>query len=56
MRPWTPPERAAVRLISRHPFKAQFELKYGSEFNILALMKVKLRVYDEALYDVVEKT
>ena len=43
-------------LISRHPFKAQFELKYGSEFNILALMKVKLRVYDEALYDVVEKT
>lgn len=41
-------------LISRHPFKAQFEAKYGSEFNILALMKVKLRVYDEALYQVAE--
>jgi hypothetical protein len=39
-------------LISRHPFKGQFESKYGSEFNMLAMMKVKLRVYDEALYAV----
>lgn len=33
-------------LISRHPFKAQFEQKYGTEMDLLSTLKVRLGFFD----------
>lgn len=41
---------AALGLVSRHPFKARFELKYGAELDLLARLKKELGVYEEASY------
>lgn len=41
---------AALGLISRHPYKARFEEKYGSELELLAKLKVDLGVFDQAEY------
>jgi hypothetical protein len=37
-------------LISRHPWKARFEAKYGTEFELLAKLKQQLGVFDKAEY------
>jgi hypothetical protein len=37
-------------LISRHPWKARFEAKYGTEFELLAKLKQELGVFDHAEY------
>jgi hypothetical protein len=37
-------------LVSRHPWKARFEQRYGSEFDLLARLKTQLGVFDEAEY------
>lgn len=42
---------AELGLISRHPYKARFEAKYGTEFELLAKLKTKLGVFDEARYE-----
>lgn len=41
---------AALGLVSRHPFKARFEAKYGTELELLARLKKELGVYEEARY------
>lgn len=37
---------SAIGLVSRHPYKAQFEVKYGRELDILAQLKVRLGFFD----------
>jgi hypothetical protein len=37
-------------LVSRHPYKARFEAKYGTELELLSLLKRELGVFDEAEY------
>jgi hypothetical protein len=37
--------------ISRHPNKAQFEARYGTELEILAKLKVRLGFFDSASYE-----
>jgi hypothetical protein len=41
---------AALGLISRHPYKARFEAKYGTEFELLARLKQEIGVFDSAEY------
>jgi hypothetical protein len=41
---------AELGLISRHPYKARFEAKYGAEFELLAKLKTELGVFDSAEY------
>ena len=41
----------APGLIARHPYKARFEQRYGSEFDLLARLKRELGVFDEARYE-----
>lgn len=36
--------------ISRHPWKARFEAKYGTELELLAKLKTELGVFDKAEY------
>jgi len=36
----------ALGLVSRHPFKARFEAKYGTELELLAMLKQKLGFFD----------
>jgi hypothetical protein len=40
----------ALGLTSRHPWKARFEAKYGTEFELLARLKQELGVFDRAEY------
>jgi len=40
----------ALGLVSRHPWKARFEAKYGSELELLAKLKTELGVFDQAEY------
>jgi hypothetical protein len=40
----------AMGLMSRHPFKARFEAKYGTELELLAMLKKELGVFDKAEY------
>ncbi len=34
-------------LVSRHPYRARFESKYGTEVELLAVLKVRLGFFDE---------
>lgn len=40
----------ALGIVSRHPFKARFEARYGRELDILAGLKVRLGFFDSASY------
>jgi hypothetical protein len=40
----------AAGLVARHPWKARFEAKYGTEFELLAKLKQELGVFDHAEY------
>jgi len=35
---------------ARHPYKARFEQAYGTELELLALLKLRLGVFDKAEY------
>jgi hypothetical protein len=37
-------------ILSRHPYKARFEKRYGTELELLAKLKVDLGVFDKAEY------
>lgn len=37
---------ASIGLVSRHPYKARFEAKYGTELELLAMLKQKLGFFD----------
>lgn len=41
---------AQFGIVSRHPYKARFEAKYGTELELLALTKTRLGVFDKAEY------
>jgi hypothetical protein len=41
---------AELGLISRHPYKARFEARYGTEFELLAKLKTELGAFDSAEY------
>lgn len=38
---------ASLGLVSRHPWKARFEAKYGAELELLAMLKAKLGFFDQ---------
>lgn len=38
---------AALGLVSRHPYKARFEARYGSELELLGRLKVALGYFDK---------
>jgi hypothetical protein len=38
---------AAIGLVSRHPYKARFEARYGTELELLAMLKVDLGFFDK---------
>jgi hypothetical protein len=38
-------------LIARHPWKARFEARYGTELELLARLKVELGFFDSASYE-----
>jgi hypothetical protein len=41
---------AQLGLVSRHPYKARFEARYGAEFELLAKLKAELGVFSSAEY------
>jgi hypothetical protein len=41
---------AQLGLVSRHPWKARFEQRYGTELELLAKLKQELGVFDQAEY------